>query len=432
MDGGVGRRRFLSACGTAVAAGFAGCGAVGDVFDSGPQPITEVRCDPETTTSAAGAGDVAGWATAGGTLARTWSVEGAGLSLAGVESVRTRNIFAGTQPLRNVAVVDGTAYASSEFEGTYAIHGESTERQWTRPTGGAFSAPLVVGDTVYTTSRRKLDDDPPRYQYGLNALDRADGTRRWFVEFDDHARTPPSLAADTLVAGIAAGETGSVVVGLDPTCGEVNWRHDVGQSLAAPVPAQAGTVFLPTRESITALDARDGSERWSRSLPGQLSYDATPLVANGAVVAVLESGAVVALETGDGTERWRKPPTFRGSARPAAAAGRLFATVRDRETGETNEIVALSLADGSEGWALDGLGELQAPPSVAGDRLYHVSDQTITVTDVETGDRVASAGEASGEIRGDLVVTEDALYYRSQYEGGHRLLRVTPDTDPSA
>ena len=142
------------------------------------------------------------------------------------------------------------------------------EEAWTvELDGGASTAPLVVGDTVYMQDTRS----------NVRAVDRATGSVRWTRELDSFTIGPHGVAVGW---GSVFATTGTGAVALDAATGEIQWERQLTKTetegvdiqpvafgrrvLASTVPVSISGQFVGgDRGVISALDAKTGDTAWS-------------------------------------------------------------------------------------------------------------------------------------------------------------------------
>ncbi len=141
------------------------------------------------------------------------------------------------------------------------------------------------------------------------------------------------------------------------------WRVDIGHGsdmftrlIMAPVVADGRIFAIDTRGRVSAYRTANGKRLWSTELrlEGEkraLAFGGGLAVAGDRLIVTTGFGFISALDVRDGGERWRYQGLvpFRGA--PTVADGRVFAVTQD------NEIVALDLDDGQLLWTEAGLPE---------------------------------------------------------------------------
>jgi outer membrane protein assembly factor BamB len=190
------------------------------------------------------------------------------------------------------AIADGLAVVRKD-ELLQAVPVEGGEPVWSVPAGKAYSGstPLVQDGTVYagTSDGRLL------------ALSLADGTERWSAPVNAGylPSTPATLPGGDVVYGVGLAR-------YDAANGATAWAHPDVFSYGAPATAD-GTVFAAVdRDGDTsgfgAWDAGTGAPLWF--VPATPASYVGPSVSDGVAVFVDAFGTVRALDARDGTERW--------------------------------------------------------------------------------------------------------------------------------
>lgn len=135
--------------------------------------------------------------------------------------------------------------------------------------------------------------------------------------------------------------------------------------LGGPVVAEGLVVLASGHDArpdgrVVALDAETGERRWEVALAAAVK--SSPLVVDGAVVAVSVAGEVVCVDLASGAERWRTlladPTRLWCYLRPASDGRRVF-------VGDVARFAALDLADGAVAWARTDLGQRENMTSLA-------------------------------------------------------------------
>lgn len=119
--------------------------------------------------------------------------------------------------------------------------------------GEVLSSPVVYKDKVFFGGT---------YGYSVFALDIATRKRAWILTSPDKDQvfSSPYIKNDTLFIGFVSGRFYS----LNADNGKVHWEVYVKDMISYSSPVAAGDkVYLPTRNSLLCLNAKDGSENWS-------------------------------------------------------------------------------------------------------------------------------------------------------------------------
>jgi len=279
--------------------------------------------------------------------------------------------------------------------------------RWTVDTGGAIGhAPVVVGGTVYASSR------------ALHAV-ATDGTERWQFAADVPVQSR-ALVRDAGVYVVTGSFQGSpageqfAAHALDPD-GAERWSDGGdGVGMVSVLDATSDAAYVGTHddylqqtgESLYALDAGDGDQRWDADIG-----DAEGGVVVGDTVVVGYRLGVAGFAVADGTARWR------------ASARSLGGVVGDAVVvGGQSTVRALGVADGTERWTFTP-PEAPSAASVADGTVYvGTRDGGLHAVDGESGEerwRAASGGTAYAQP----TVTADAVYV-----AGDGVRALDPDT----
>ncbi|MWG35821.1 outer membrane protein assembly factor BamB family protein [Halomarina oriensis] len=251
-------------------------------------------------------------------------------------------------------------------DGVAALDSASGDVDWRAGDSYTRHTPAVAGDLL-------VPGDPIRAvarDGGRSALGRRFDFRRWETTID--ADTSLTLHDEVvLLGGVAdSGTLATDVVALETATGEIRWTTTGSVEGAPATDGEAVYVATDGRDSATALlalDARDGSELWSRRL-GEGGPD-VPVVLGEGLVYVPRDGSLRAFDTATGDAVWTFTPDgeTRVSASPALAQERLYVPT----SAESSGLVALDAATGERLWAA-GDGPYRCSPSVGDDGIYAV------------------------------------------------------------
>ncbi|UPV74025.1 PQQ-binding-like beta-propeller repeat protein [Halorussus limi] len=340
------RRQFLAACG---ATPFGGCGSVLPGNDSESAWVTVQRDPghtgflPDADRSARDA--PAEWdletdrdglfhrrpVFADGTLfvasdGELYAVDAEAGSVAWTRQRKTTNADGERVPFHvgelatdgDCVFVAWSLSGANDVLAAYPVDGGET--QWEFETNTNVGAVLPVADTLYLVATL------PEGQR-LVALDPATGQTRWQSRVDVATHPPLAYADGTLFSGRYRDEqesfTGTwVLQAFDADGGERRWKRDVtgygvgtGDRLARffglgggepNLTAADGRVYFGTGPAeLYALDAADGTVRWSYALEeGNTSTGHAPVVDDDTVY-VANLSTVTALDAATGTQRWQ-------------------------------------------------------------------------------------------------------------------------------
>ncbi len=284
----------------------------------------------------------------------------------------------------------------------------------------------LAGDTLYmTTDMFGGEILFPGYVHGIYALRASDGTIRWH-----HDTTDPVISPPLVVDGVVYASVGTSLLALRATDGAQLWQRPLAIGghpyLALWLAFSAGTLYTYGREqnpdqpyapatsggtdaTVFAVQASDGSVRWSRQLDGGEPDQevSTPLIADGIVYVrsrgkgVPETGfGLHALRASDGVSLWTYPADV---TQPAVAGGVVY--VGAISNSSASSVVALHSTDGTLIWKQQVAGVPRdgwrmSPPAVANGMLYIASGMaSITGGDVTVKSLRASDGQLRWQCR---------------------------------
>lgn len=148
-----------------------------------------------------------------------------------------------------ITVTDGTAYIGTG-DPLYAVDAATGEPQWsfTAP-GGVIAPPTVEAGRIYVWSGADT----------VYALDRHTGRQEWTFDTIEGGFWRPALAVTEEVVSASAPD--GRLYALDAASGTEQWHVELSTPGTEPTVVD-DTIYLGTRELVSALDAHDGSEKW--------------------------------------------------------------------------------------------------------------------------------------------------------------------------
>ncbi|WP_181008878.1 MULTISPECIES: PQQ-binding-like beta-propeller repeat protein [unclassified Streptomyces] len=212
---------------------------------------------------------------------------------------------------------------------------------------------------------------------------------------------------------------GETTCALRLTDGELEWKTVSGPSMSRPA-TDDGTLYVTGSGTgnggLTAMDAADGAERWTYSIPDHAVF-AAPRVHDGTVYLGGLDAQVHALNAASGDLRWTAPAGGQIFGGVAVADGTLY-------VGGGEVLHALDLTDGSERWRFTAAGRF-TEPTVAGDLVLAGStdDTRLYAVDAATGDERWSVRMPGGPAS---VTASDGTVHASSRGG--TLLGLDPAT----
>ena len=207
-------------------------------------------------------------------------------------------------------------FVPSADEYLYALDSSGNMRWKFRAQQALWATPVANGSAVYL----------PSMDHHLYALDAQNGNLLWKTDDLGGALVgQPALSPDGV---LFFGTFASEMLAVDVKKGSILWRTPTsGWVWAGPALDEGTLYFGDLQGKFYALNAADGSEKWSRSPevagPDQAIPD-RPVILDATVYFSSENGTLYALDKTNGNPRWRT--TFEGKlyAAPVAANGKLF------------------------------------------------------------------------------------------------------------
>ncbi|OIB58574.1 PQQ-binding-like beta-propeller repeat protein [Natrialba sp. SSL1] len=274
---------------------------------------------------------------------------------------------------------------------------------------------------------------------GLCAVgtDEDEGTQWCFDNVSDgqlsYQPISPAIDDDTVYVGhyrqLAGGESVPVFYAVDLEEGSERWRHEFtswdGRGVYSAVAVDDVVYLTEFGEGVKALDAADGTELWSESLP----TDSAPTVVDGTVFVTCasatdeESYGATALDTTTGEVLWEAADNDDGGGwiprQLAATADTVYYAAgfrllaRDATTGErrwpdaARQLVP-SAVDPAELRDAEPVSSRTGIPAIVGDRIY-VGNRDLVVVDRETGS-VHTRYDTEDSLENSVAVADDWLY----------------------
>jgi outer membrane protein assembly factor BamB len=263
-------------------------------------------------------------------------------------------------------VANGKVFITSASGTLYAINMYTGVEAWNQSLGeeAGFGAPLIVGSRVFVNGNQtvfvfneavgvSLYNVPLFHANGIAPLTYDEGLivvvalRETGIDVNGFAANTGEIyfmvvMAESDIGTVKSGATigdgktfvvtvnlngSSTIFGLNEF-GMRGWESRVdGVTEASPAFAY-NTVYIPTSNATYALDAENGTVKWSRPLDGGYSVS-SPAVADGKVYFGLDNGYVYALDALTGDIIWSYKTEGAVQSSPAISDGLLFVGSND-------------------------------------------------------------------------------------------------------
>lgn len=158
----------------------------------------------------------------------------------------------------------------------------------------------------------------------------------------------------------------------------------MGEQLLSSPAVEDGRVYVGSWENkLYAFDADSGKKLWTFQTGGRI--DSSPTVANGAVYVGSRDNKLYALNAANGGKLWSFPTGDIVTSSPAVYGGKVFIGSRD------GYLYALDADSGTEKWSFEAQDLIHSSPAVADNRVYFGSrDAHVYALDAETGENLWS------------------------------------------
>ena len=298
------------------------------------------------------------------------------------------------------------------------LQGDRLKQVWRVELGPSYSGPIVAGDRVYVTETRGKENE------FVSALDRKTGATIWSVNWPgsisvpffaksngDWIRSTPAFDGETLyVAGIR-----DVLVALNAADGSVKWKVDFVEQLKTPAPTFGfvcsplvlqGAVYVQAGAGIVKLDAKTGKILW-RSLNDGGGMDGSAFsspamykVGGRDQLVVQTRQKLAGVDPNDGKVLWSEEvPAFRGMniLTPVLHDGRFFTSAYGGKSlaysvGEKDGQFTVSTA-----WENKTQGYMSTPVVIDGHAYLHLRNQRFTCINLANGETTWTTPKTFGK-----------------------------------
>lgn len=195
---------------------------------------------------------------------------------------------------------------------------------------------------------------------------------------------------------------GDLIAAYDLVTGARRWLVTARPQMQ-PI-AGGALLFIVEADTLTALDATDGSVEWQ--LPFAEKLAVVPVWDNGWLVVSTAIGEVLAFRATDGHLVWRKRFESPAHAPPALAANRVYVPT------ENGRIVAVQVETGELLWERR-LGGAASDIVAFDERIYAGSADNFFYCLMAKDGRVAWRWRTGGDITGRPIADDERVYFLS-------------------
>jgi outer membrane protein assembly factor BamB len=309
---------------------------------------------------------------------------------------------------------------------------------WRRPVGPAWSSVAVQGDRVYTQEQRGGDEVAACYELatGEPVWMHKDSTRFWESNAGAGPRATPTVEGARVYT---MGATG-VINALDARDGSVKWSRNAAADTGAKVPdwgfsgsplVVGDAAIIAASGMLAAYDAASGALRWSYRT-GSGSYGSPHLVSIGGVrqVVLLNGAGAVGVAPTDGKLLWQSAWEGFASLQPAIAGeGALLFSTSGAAGGFGIRRIEVSQGTGgwtvAERWTSTGLKPYFNDFVVHKGHAYGFDGRILSSINLSDGKRNWKGGRyGNGQLV--LLADQDLLLVVAE-EGEVALVRAAPE-----
>jgi outer membrane protein assembly factor BamB len=234
---------------------------------------------------------------------------------------------------------------------------ETTRRAILKAAAGSAAVAGASGSVRGTV--QQSSESWPQYQFDSantgyapdNTPVTTEPTEQWRVLMDGDLQGPPEVSGASVY--MAANDE---VYRVDARDGTEQWATMVDDAVYGSPAVSDDTVYVGTYNgSLYALNASDGSQRWSREGMGE-NYLTSPTVTGNSVYTGDEGGYLYAVDAKNGSENWRFYAESESSGNdthvssPTLSDGIAYVATNDGSVSDLGDVYALDSSDGSVIW----------------------------------------------------------------------------------
>ncbi|WP_158055687.1 outer membrane protein assembly factor BamB family protein [Halorussus halophilus] len=266
-------------------------------------------------------------------------------------------------------------------------------------------------------------DNGRTYFYGEGSGPTGELTGDWFFEGNADLAEYPLVAYDTVYTFTGYPEAGTEkLVALDAADGSKKWSRNLttddsygGYGTDQTVIAD-GEVYLTRNGHTEVYTAVDGTKRWEVEHGGgypMVTDEMLVVEGNNVDDGAVTTAKITGISRTDGSIQWEYDFDQRGDALPAAASGSVYAAGSNPGSEENSKVVSLDAATGEEEWTTEvgPNGYTVATNTV----IFVETDAAVNALDAETGEKMWSKSKTEFSDDQDPSLTFQAVGETTAY-----------------
>jgi outer membrane protein assembly factor BamB len=304
-----------------------------------------------------------------------------------------QNVFLASN---SMLIADGVA---SHANGTFAVRASDGHILWSRPNPGGSTQQILI--PLSATQGLNWLTVPDGNQMSMfQGINLQDGAVQWSTTVNGMLESIGNIVNDTLMVCLSSPPTqpqqSLQMIMLDMRTGKIGWQtpplsYAPAKNSAINCDDGPSTEYLEQLQGntsrITAYQRADGKQQWQRSAPGDVTHmDATSLYLTTYFVYQPSTlpQTLTALNATDGSQRWQIPGQFTNLYFSNAAPANPTVLLMQTPTG----IAGIAPQTGTVLWQVQsqrfGIPASQAAYGV-GDVVYYLNSNTLSALHTTTG-----------------------------------------------
>ncbi|MBM4431642.1 MAG: hypothetical protein FJ026_15055, partial [Chloroflexi bacterium] len=257
----------------------------------------------------------------------------------------------------------GTIYVGTNDGYTYALNPADGTPIWTYNKGNTAAPAIGPNEEIFKTVGGG--------QYETAAVERLDanGNQQWQFVLPGYGNfSSLTYISNTVYFGWPYNRS---IYAINATDGTARWSYrvgDVSRQFSAPAVAPDGTVYVSsTDDYLYAFNGTDGSLLWSYQTGGDIWIRSSPAIGSDGTIYVGSADNYLYAVNSDGTLRWRYQTGNRIMSAPAIGAdGTIYVGSED------HYVYALNSSDGSLHWRYQTGDSIGSSPAIGADGTVYI------------------------------------------------------------